>query len=495
MLSDQSPGAPPRHAASAWDTEALRTLLIGKMRQRWIVEALAEALTDSPPAPVYALNSPSAVLHPSGDTISQSREAQRTFKGPNTAFSHHNHSLLILGERGAGKSSYLYLLLRTLLRRADQDPSAPIPVVFNLAAWNHRRGGLAVWMAREVERFYGIPAPVFQDWLIAGNVIPLFDRLDEIPTGNLIGHIDAVNVLKRTNALPGIAVCIRTDKYYEASTRIELDGAVTLQPISSDRIDQLLQRRDFDHVRYLTTVDSRLNTLLQNRLALTLAFRVQHDLTERDITEIWANGDEPLAAMLGLYVDRLYGKYPQSKWSERKTRHWLHWLACYMTDHGIGVLHPLWIQPNFLPNRLYQKIVTVGSAVLVMFFLLFLSVSIGLFLIYVPSGWEYNNLPNSLMLALFLVLVVCIGVFAGYDSSITPIARAQWVWPLNFKQFSVITGVALVVGTGCRRCDDHLKWASRGRTGRRYIRLGNGRYGNYVARCLSGPTESLFAYA
>ena len=446
VLTDRSGGTSRRGDIASSDAAGLRDLLIRRLRQRWIIEALAEALTDSPKTPVRARNTPGAVPHPSGDTPLLSDEARRTFNGPYAAFGHHSRSLLILGERGAGKSVYLYRLLRALLRRAERDTQAPIPVVFNLAAWDDRRGSLATWMSREVESFYGIPASIFDDWLSTGSVIPLFDRLDEIPAGSIDGHIGAVNELKRVIALPGIAVCVRTDRYGKAARRLEVDGAVTLEPVPLAAIDGLLETAEFDPLRRLVAADSRLRTFLQNRLALTLAYRVQHDLREPDVARMWAEGTDPMTVVLDLYVSRLYRRYPDSKWTEAKTRCWLHWLACYMTDHGIGVMHPLWIQPDILRSRTPQRVVTLGAAILVMVFLLLVALPAGLFLAVVPSNWEQNQLPNTLVLALFLLSVVIIGIVAGYDSSITPIARTRWVWPLDMRQFLAVVGVALTVG-------------------------------------------------
>src|SRR5581483_8751054 len=45
-------------------------------------------------------------------------------------------AVLILGEPGAGKTTTLLELARDAIVRAEQDPSQPIPVVFNLSSWS-----------------------------------------------------------------------------------------------------------------------------------------------------------------------------------------------------------------------------------------------------------------------------------------------------------------------------------------------------------------------
>jgi hypothetical protein len=64
----------------------------------------------------------------------------------------------------------------------------------------------------------------------------------------------------------------------------------------------------------------------------------------------------------------------------------------------------------------------------------------------VPSEWEYNQLPNSLMVTLFVTLAAGVGLYAGYDAAITPVVRTRWVWPLTIRQLATTGAVALGVG-------------------------------------------------
>jgi hypothetical protein len=446
VLIDQSSNSGRQESLTPYDAAALRSRLINQVYKRWIVEILGDALTDSPWLSVPAVNTPNAVSHPSGETPSISDKSHRSFRVPYGAYSHHNGMLLILGARGAGKTVFLLRILRILVRNAERDSAAPVPVVFNLAAWNEKRGTLAFWMGEEVERYYGVSASVFQDWVAVGAVVPLFDRLDEIPQGSIDRHVEALNDFKRTAHLSGMVVCIRTDKYLQASARLELTGAVTLEQLPLADIDQLLQRPEYAALRRLAVTDDRFRTFMQNRLALTLSYRVQNDLDKDDMVRIWSRDSEPMPIVLDLYVHRLYQKYPTSKWADVKTSLWLDWLARYVTDHGIGILHPLWMQPDILGGRFYRWLMSIGSALAAMTLLLLLAAPIGLFLADVPSDWESNRLPNSLMLILFLSLIGIIGIFAGFDASIIPIARSRWVWPLSIRQFLSTIGLAVSVG-------------------------------------------------
>jgi predicted NACHT family NTPase len=297
----------------------------------------------------------------------------------------HHQSLLILGDRGAGKTVFLYRLLRWLLTHAERTASRPIPIVFNLAAWPGTRQGLADWMLDTIHQTYQVPVGIARGWLGHGQVLPLFDRLDEIPGGRLDAHIAALNALQEDYPLPGIAVCARSDAYHAASRQLRLDGAVTLQPITPDRIDALLHTAAFEQLARLAAAEPQLGSFLRNRLALTLAYRIQHDLQHADIRAMQGNGDA-MQNLLDLYIERLYRRYPARRWDEPHTRTWLSWLARYMRDNGVSILRPLWIQPAILPSRIQRKAVTIGAAVLVAALLVLLAI---------PSDCSLPRCPAS----------------------------------------------------------------------------------------------------
>ena len=57
--------------------------------------------------------------------------------------------LLILGEPGSGKTTMLLKLATEAITRAEQDPTLPIPVIFNLSAWAETCPPLAEWLVEE----------------------------------------------------------------------------------------------------------------------------------------------------------------------------------------------------------------------------------------------------------------------------------------------------------------------------------------------------------
>src|SRR5262249_44180737 len=88
--------------------------------------------------------------------------------------------LLILGAPGAGKTTMLLDLARTLLGQAERDTAHPIPVVFSLSLWEEQHSSFADWLENELSDKYGVPKKVGRAWIDGGHIIPLLDGLDEV---------------------------------------------------------------------------------------------------------------------------------------------------------------------------------------------------------------------------------------------------------------------------------------------------------------------------
>jgi predicted NACHT family NTPase len=59
-------------------------------------------------------------------------------------------TLLIVGEPGSGKTVTLLELARDLIIRAKDDPSQPIPAVFNLSTWTNKHPPIFEWLVNEL---------------------------------------------------------------------------------------------------------------------------------------------------------------------------------------------------------------------------------------------------------------------------------------------------------------------------------------------------------
>jgi len=129
--------------------------------------------------------------------------------------------LLVLGDKGAGKTVLAMLLTTGLLaRRRRRRPCGPVPVLLSLSSWNPTREHLAVWIEKRLlEEYPALGSPEFGPDAAArlvaeGRILPILDGLDEVAQGF---HIAAIVGIERAvgGARPVVVTC-RTPEYREA---------------------------------------------------------------------------------------------------------------------------------------------------------------------------------------------------------------------------------------------------------------------------------------
>ncbi|UXY32442.1 NACHT domain-containing protein [Streptomyces sp. HUAS TT20] len=148
--------------------------------------------------------------------------------------------LVVLGERGSGKSVLaLRFTLDLLERRGPQDP---VPVVFSVSNWQPDRQGLQEWMAASLAATY--PGATWgRDLLAVGRVLPVLDGLDEIPAPLQAHAIRRLNAELDADA-PVLLTC-RTRVYADVVQSGDVFTAaavVELQPPAFDDASAYLRR-------------------------------------------------------------------------------------------------------------------------------------------------------------------------------------------------------------------------------------------------------------
>ncbi|MCA9516577.1 MAG: serine/threonine protein kinase, partial [Myxococcales bacterium] len=154
-----------------------RDALIARVRGIWLDGVQATALLGADPVPLDVVAVPEAVEHAS--PAASTRRGRRTTATLAHELTRAYGALLLLGGPGAGKTTALLGLARELLERAERDPTAPVPVVLNLASAAGARGTLAAWVADELVTKYGLPRRRALQWLDDDALVLLLDGLDE----------------------------------------------------------------------------------------------------------------------------------------------------------------------------------------------------------------------------------------------------------------------------------------------------------------------------
>ena len=148
--------------------------------------------------------------------------------------------LLILGGPGSGKTTLLLELADALLRRAEHDPSQPIPIVANLESWSPLGQPFETWLADEITSNYVMARRTAETWLAQDNLTLLLDGLDKVPGKHRAACVRAINAYRREHGTVPIAVSGRTDAIEDLTVRLSLDQAVELQPLTDAQIADYL---------------------------------------------------------------------------------------------------------------------------------------------------------------------------------------------------------------------------------------------------------------
>jgi len=251
--------------------------------------------------------------------------------------------LLILGAPGAGKTTTLLQLARALGQRAERDPVQPMPVLLNLSSWTDETVPIASWLVAELRVKYGVRKEVGKRWIKERRLIPLLDGLDEVAPHLLESCIHAINRFHRTCRPAHLVVCCRVAEYQNCDARLRLNGAIHLEPLTTEQIQHYLEDRGCPGLWNDIKAAPELLEIATSPLLLSMMTTLTEEAAATGRTR-WSPSPEGREHLFASYVDRMLsrrvrdGAYPKPT-----TMHWLGWLAARLRASG---------QPEFLIERL-----------------------------------------------------------------------------------------------------------------------------------------------
>ena len=290
-----------------------------------------------------------------------------------SVFNAMNKALLILGAPGSGKTTMLLELARDAIARAEQDPTQPIPVVFNLSSWADKRQPIAEWLVAEINTKYNIPEKIARPWVECDELLLFLDGLDEVALKCREDCVRAINEFRQDHLVP-LVVCSRVADYEALTARLRLQGAVLLQPLTPQQIDEYLSGAGIalSAVRETRKHDPALQELAETPLVLSIMTLAYQGVSVEDL-QVLDTVEARRQHLFDAYVQRMFERRGADQaYSPRQTIRWLAWLAQKMSEHAQSVFLIEGLQPDWLAAQGQRQVsIAVGLLIGLVFGLVF----------------------------------------------------------------------------------------------------------------------------
>jgi DNA polymerase III delta prime subunit len=409
--------------------------------------------------------------------------------------------LLILGAPGAGKTTTLLQLAEELVKRAEADTLKPMPVLMNLTYWKDDSQTIASSLVDRMHEKYGIRKDISQHWLDERSLLPLLDGLDELEPARQEKCVQAINEFQQAFRPEQLVVCCRLAEYQNCQTKLQLNGAVHLQPLTDEQIHHYLISGQHPELWNEIQTAPELLELARSPLLLSMMALVYEKgrIESKDRLDPTHEGRKYL---FDQYIERMLSRATNDQQYPRaKTLHWLAWLARGLHSHAqteflLETLQPSWLQS--LAQKLTYRICVF--LIVVMFVLVSLSLFhwMGDF---VPKGQleimfiqtigptfqeTIGTRSETMVKWISIIIALIAGLIIGLKRTIKPIETLKWSgakartgmalglrrWSIGGLKYGAYTGqiVGLVIWVIWALSSDmgasmHVELAQWGRSG------------------------------
>ncbi len=419
------------------------TILLNTVRKIWVEEYLNSTLLNAIYLDLELQQKPDAVPQPFEELNIRLQQPEQDLPTGTRAYHVYQQaqgSMLILGQPGAGKSTTLATLARDLLAEAKDDPSAPVPVIFNLSSWAAGQKPLTEWLEDELNQQYQVSRKLARRWLAEWQLALLLDGLDEVTQDKREACVQAINTY-RANSMGPLVVCSRLHDYEALQVRLRLSQAIFLKKLTRPQVKNYFQR-----LQNQQTGNSA------NGGLLTLFERIWQDEALRELTETplmlniitvtyahpqapplpQGQGDRLRAQIFDAYSERMFnrlGRKVSLLYNPEITLRCLRYLAAQLQAHSltqfsIGQIRGSWLPTDQIRRR-YRWL--YGLSVGLVFGLI-------------------GGLSAGLIGGLIFGLIG--GLIFGLGSENAPTESLHWAWRPALKPFRLALLGGLLGGGG-----------------------------------------------
>jgi|GEM_PF-4744012 len=246
-------------------------VLLSKVKSYWVKGVLESSFPDQVLVEYSLEETPDAIDLPWNHSSTPSQQRQVLPPGTRVIELFQNlgagGTLLILGEKGSGKTTALLQTANDLIELAERDVNHPLPVVFSLTTWSEKQRTLGDWLntnvfnpkllsrkpliehwlVKELIDKYQVPLKIANSWIDNEKLLLLLDGLDEIQTKERELCIEFLNQFHQQHGSTGIIVCCGIQEYEALATKLRFQQAVCLHPptqesIPSKNLNEVLAR-------------------------------------------------------------------------------------------------------------------------------------------------------------------------------------------------------------------------------------------------------------
>ena len=217
--------------------------------------------------------------------------------------------VLLLGEPGSGKTIALIAHARDAVAERLHNRFAPLPLLGLLSTWAPS-ASISEWLA---SGYADLDANEVARVIESGEALLLLDGLDEVSAPSAEIRDRQAQILAALPANNSIVLTSRSREYRQIGTRAALAGAVTLQSVSDEQVNEFLA--DLPELRHALHDSPDLHAMVATPLLLNLIAE-----TCRELSPTERAGLLHLTARPGDLRDFLVERYvvTRYRWEERR---------------------------------------------------------------------------------------------------------------------------------------------------------------------------------
>lgn len=437
-----------------------RENMLQLVRNTWIEEVFKQSLHNKVLIEIDMVVKMDALEHRWAGIV-QMPDRKPSLVSPGTKmldlFNQANGYLLIVGKPGSGKTTMLLELCRQLIKQAEieKDTVNRIPVVFNLSTWQpepkeQAHQNFSNWLEQEFHDKYYVSKKISSSWIDSDSLLLLLDGLDEVRKGFREKCVEAINSFRKERSFTPLVVCSRSVEYEALNNRLEFESTITLQPLTPEQINVCLTNagESLVNVKSMISTDSKLRNLFSTPLMLDILILAYQDLSTSEI-QMTKPEDELRNQLFDAFFDRVFTRYvrtqPEQKYSRKKTKRWLIWLAQGMTANNQPIFLIERIQPSWLKqergNHVFERIYWIIMIPLIIISVFSCLSVFGLSYFDFIPGWIFST---AMVISLIFIFFLFISSWSDWDIKLPE--TISWSWQGALRKEDLVDGWKLLLG-------------------------------------------------